>query len=168
MFTYDYLKGDTITLIVNNTLYLDFLMDDSLLKPIQYIENNVRIELWPSINYQEIDEKFQFIQIPKIDMVILIEYDCALPSVCVRRQTIDELHQCSRVELQIDDWIPNSSNIIPHHSIVEMEIDHDYTMTGSYNEVDCILVGGQFISLLSSMVEINNTCPLSSYARRSL
>ena len=132
-------------------------MDDSLLNPIQCLENDVRIDLRPSKYYQEQDNTCQSIQIPKLEMVIPIEYHGVLPSIHVRRPTPDELHQCSRVELtSLDDWNPNNINISTHHSIKEVITNNNDTCIGLYNEVDCILFGTRMISKLSSTIEIDD------------
>ena len=132
-------------------------MDDSLLNPIQCLENDVRIDLRPSKYYQEQDNTCQSIQIPKLEMVIPIEYHGVLPSIHVRRPTSDELHQCSRVELtSLDDWNPNNINISTHHSIKEVITNNNDTCIGLYNEVDCILFGTRMISKLSSTIEIGD------------
>ena len=80
IYAYDYPNGDTILLVVDNAIYFGSLMDDSLLNPIQCFENDVKIDLRPSKFYQDNNEMYQSIHIPKLDLILPIEYNGVFPS----------------------------------------------------------------------------------------
>ena len=128
--------------MVNNAIYIGLLIDNSLLNPIQCLENDFRIDLWPSKYYQELEGECQSIQIPKLEISIPIEYHGDLPSIHVRRPTSDKLHQCSRIELtNIDDWNPNKINVGPNHSIASVKTANNEIMGSPCDNVDSILFG---------------------------
>ena len=72
-------------------------MDDYLLNSIQFLKHDVRIDLRPSTYFHKLEGECQSIQIPKLNIVIPIQYHGALILMYVRRPTPNKLHKCYRI-----------------------------------------------------------------------
>ncbi len=121
-YAYDAPTGETFILVVNNAIYLGALMDDSLLNPIQCLQNGIRIDIRPSSAYPH-DHTAQTVSVPSLDFAIPVEYNGVLPLLNVRRPTSNELASCTQVILTSGeyDWDPFDPscaiapvNITPH------------------------------------------------------
>ena len=109
-YAYDSPSGETYILVINNSIYLGSLMDDSLLNPIQCLLNGIRIDLRPQALTPHCDTA-QSVTIPSLDVIFPIEYDGVLPFLSVRRPTRRELDECTHIEITSNDapWDPHDA-----------------------------------------------------------
>ena len=106
-YAYDTPMGETLILIFNQSIYRGEFMEDSLVNPIQCLQNDVRIDSRPRIFYPD-DENSQTLQFE--GQCINLVYDGPLPFIHVRRPTADEWRDCSHYNMTSpDEWNPYSS-----------------------------------------------------------
>jgi hypothetical protein len=107
-YAYDSPNGQVLILIVNQSIYGGNDMNDSLLQPIQCLNNGVRVNTNPSCHFED-DPTAQTISIN--DTVLPIEFNGPLPFIQVRRPTQSEFDQCTHFELTShDEWDPYTSS----------------------------------------------------------
>lgn len=114
-YAYDTPMGETIILIFNQSIYRGEFMEDSLVNPIQCLQNDVRIDSRPRIFYPD-DENSQTIQFE--GQCINLVYDGPLPFVHVRRPTADEWRDCSHFNMTSPDDQPSYNT---YSSVVSRE-----------------------------------------------
>ena len=109
-YAHDLPSGETIILQINNTIYLGSDMDDSLLNPIQCMENDVHVDLRPRKYYPN-ENGAQTLVLPD-GLTLNIQYQNSTPFVPVRRPTPLELTSCHLVEMTShDSWDPQDPNM---------------------------------------------------------
>ena len=114
-YAYDSPSGETYILVVNNSIYLGSLMDDSLLNPIQCLLNGIRIDIRPQAFTPDCYTA-QSVTILSLDVALPVEYDGVLPFLSVRRPSQRELQECTHIEITSGDapWDPHDavSNVL--------------------------------------------------------
>ena len=103
-YSYDSPAGEVFILIVNQTIYGGEFMEDSLLQPIQCLNNGVQINTNPKHYYPD-DISAQSLRYE--DYTLPIEYFGPLPYIHVRRPTESEFKSCTHLQLTShDEWDP--------------------------------------------------------------
>ena len=132
-YAYDSPTGEVVILIVNQSIYGGDFMEDSLLQPIQCLQNNVHINTRPT-HYFPDDPTAQTLRYD--DMVLPLEYHGPLPFIHVRRPTEKEFNSCTHVELTShDEWDPynllsavnmiKSTSPTPINNTIELQLIQD-------------------------------------------
>jgi len=157
-YAYDSPSGDTIILVFNQSIYGGEFMNDSLLNPIQCIQNDVKVDIRPRRYYpNEIDP--QTIQFQ--GRVINLEYDGPLPFINIRRPTKEEFKVCAHFDMtSIDDWDPYNSST----SFVSMVVDafpgtseeDEFQIMQDYCSITSFLLPGTIFSALDDFREIKS------------
>lgn len=100
--------GGTFILIFNQSIYGGKIREDGLLNPIQFLQNDVKIDSRPRIFYPEDDDE-QTIQFK--GQYINIMYDGPLPYINVRRPTSNEQMNCTHFDIiSPEEWNPYSQS----------------------------------------------------------
>ena len=141
-YAYDTPMGETIILVFNQSIYGGEFMTDSLVNPIQCLQNDVRIDSRPRIFYPN-DNSSQTIQFEgqSIDLI----YDGPLPYINIRRPTEQEWAQCHHYDMtSSDEWDPYTTS-----SCISMINDNDHT---SHSRGETRTMTGEICSLSSSLI----------------
>jgi hypothetical protein len=123
-FAYDTNNGKTLLLQVNNALYMGENMEHSLLCPNQCEDNDIRIDLRPSLYYPN-EIRASTLYCENNNIVIPIHHHGPLPYINVRRPTNEELLVCDIIQLtSTNDWNPyEQSNL---SSTINQVTNDDY------------------------------------------
>lgn len=128
-YAYDTYMGETLILVIDNTIYLGNNMTDSLANPIQCMDNNVQTDLRPRFYYPS-EATAQSIYFSHDNITIPIEYKGPLPFITVRRPSQQELNSCTHVTLTSKyDWDPYSCD-----RTVASTVTFDTSDSFSYDE----------------------------------
>ena len=123
-YAYDTPDGETFILIFNQSIYGGEIMEDSLVNPIQCLQNDVKIDARPRIFYPD-DDDAQTIQFE--GQRIEIEYDGPLPYINVRRPTSDEWMNCSHFDMTSrEEWNPYSKSACISTFDVTTDLEENY------------------------------------------
>lgn len=150
-YAFDAPTGETLIFVVNNSIYLGELMTDSLLNPIQCMQNGIRIDIRPRQFYPE-ESAAQTFSIPSLQAVIPVEYDGVLPFLTVRRPTDMEYDNCTHMHITSDagDWVPHCDSISISQISLTPTLEHFEDLCSTHSSFDDLLMHRSIGSALSS------------------
>ena len=143
LYAYDTQEGETLTLRVNNSIYLGDHMEDSLLCPNQCRDNGILNDTRPKVT----------MECPEIGLRVPIRHHGPLPFIPVRRPTMEETLTCYYVDITSEaDWEPYGDHSPTHSGISKISSTHPIqqgTVTEELDHISSLLMGRNLDTIFS-------------------
>ena len=155
-YAYDSPNGQVFILIVNQSIYGGHNMTDSLLQPIQCLQNGIHINTNPKRYFKD-DPKAQTISFD--DVSLPLEFNGPLPFIHVRRPTKSEFDNCSHFELTShDEWDPynpsSAINMIKTESSPDITSSQEVQLMSDICAISSELMCGNYFPVLDDYREV--------------